>query len=472
MASYIPSTQEERLEMLKAIGLNDFKDLYKDVPQEMLLNDGDLNIPEGMSEMEVGRAVAAMAAKNHVFPVVLRGAGAYDHYIPSIVKYVPAKEEFLTAYTPYQAEMSQGILQSIFEYQSIICELTGMDVSNASVYDGATAAAEAAAMCRDRKRKVTLVSATTNPEVINTIRTYCYGTGDEMRIVPAKDGKTDMAALKEMLGADIASFYVQQPNFFGQFEEAEELGKLVHEAGAMYVMGCNPIALAIMKPPAECGADVAVGEAQPLGMPLSYGGPYLGFMATTTKHLRKLPGRIVGETVDTEGRRAFCLALQAREQHIRREKASSNICSNQALCALTAGVYVSATVQICCLKPIRCCKRQHQTIRSSRQSEPRLRNCWAVTHPYSRELHPAAARMRCSILLRFRTGFMARSLLREQNLWKHLRTVCCSPSLVNVPWLWKTAAMRRKWKTQNCRLSRKSFEPISCAPFLTTCAHR
>ena len=342
MASYIPSTKEERLEMLKVVGLNDYNDLYKDVPAEMLLKDGDLNIPEGMSELEVGRAVSAMAAKNHVFPVVLRGAGAYDHYIPSIVKYIPAKEEFLTAYTPYQAEMSQGILQSIFEYQSIICELTGMDVSNASVYDGATAAAEAAAMCRDRKRKVTLVSATTNPEVINTIRTYCYGTGDEMKIVPAVDGKTDMAALKEMLGADVASFYVQQPNFFGQFEEAEELGKIVHEAGAMYVMGCNPIALAIMKTPAECGADVAVGEAQPLGMPLSYGGPYLGYMATTNKYLRKLPGRIVGQTVDGEGRRAFCLALQAREQHIRREKASSNICSNQALCALTAGVYVSA----------------------------------------------------------------------------------------------------------------------------------
>ena len=342
MASYIPSTKEERLEMLKVVGLNDYNDLYKDVPAQMLLKDGDLNIPVGMSELEVGRAVSAMAEKNHVFPVVLRGAGAYDHYIPSIVKYIPAKEEFLTAYTPYQAEMSQGILQSIFEYQSIICELTGMDVSNASVYDGATAAAEAAAMCRDRKRKVTLVSATTNPEVINTIRTYCYGTGDEMKIVPAKDGKTDMAALKEMLAADTASFYVQQPNFFGQFEEAEELGKLVHEAGAMYVMGCNPIALAIMKTPAECGADVAVGEAQPLGMPLSYGGPYLGYMATLNKHLRKLPGRIVGETVDTEGRRAFCLALQAREQHIRREKASSNICSNQALCALTAGVYVSA----------------------------------------------------------------------------------------------------------------------------------
>ena len=342
MASYIPSTKEERLEMLKVVGLNDYNDLYKDVPAEMLLKDGDLNIPEGMSELEVSRAVSAMAAKNHVFPVVLRGAGAYDHYIPSIVKYIPAKEEFLTAYTPYQAEMSQGILQSIFEYQSIICELTGMDVSNASVYDGATAAAEAAAMCRDRKRHVTLVSATTNPEVINTIRTYCYGTGDEMKIVPAKDGKTDMAALKEMLAADTASFYVQQPNFFGQFEEAEELGKIVHEAGAMYVMGCNPIALAIMKTPAECGADVAVGEAQPLGMPLSYGGPYLGYMATTNKHLRKLPGRIVGETVDGEGRRAFCLALQAREQHIRREKASSNICSNQALCAMTAAVYMGA----------------------------------------------------------------------------------------------------------------------------------
>ena len=341
MGSYVPCTPAERLEMLKAIGLNDYKDLYRDVPSEMYL-DEPLNIPAGMSEMEVGKAVSAMADKNIQFPVILRGAGAYDHYIPSIVKYIPAKEEFLTAYTPYQAEMSQGILQSIFEYQTMICELTGMDVSNASVYDGATAAAEAAAMCRDRKRKVTLVSATTNPEVINTIRTYCYGTGDEMKIVPAKDGKTDMAALKEMLAADTASFYVQQPNFFGQFEEAEELGNLVHAAGAMYVMGCNPIALAIMKSPAECGADVAVGEAQPLGMPLSYGGPYLGFMATTTKHMRKLPGRIIGETVDSKGERCYCLALQAREQHIRREKASSNICSNQALCAMTAAVYMGA----------------------------------------------------------------------------------------------------------------------------------
>ena len=342
MASFIPSTKEERLEMLKAVGLIDYRDLYKDVPAEMLLEDGDLNIPEGMSELEVSRAVSAMAEKNHVFSTVLRGAGAYDHYIPSIVKYIPAKEEFLTAYTPYQAEMSQGILQSIFEYQTGICELTGMDVSNASAYDGATAAAEAAAMCRDRKRKVTLVSGAAHPDAINTIRTYCYGTNDEMIVVPVKDGKTDIEALKELLKADVASVYVQQPNFYGQFEDAEAISELVHANGSLYILGCNPIALGIMKTPREMGADIAVGEAQPLGMPLSYGGPFLGYMATTTKLMRKLPGRIVGQTVDAKGERCFCLTLQAREQHIRREKASSNICSNQALCAFTAGVYMSA----------------------------------------------------------------------------------------------------------------------------------
>ena len=340
MGSYIPSTPAQRQEMLQAIGLSSFRELYGDVPAEMYL-DRPLEIPSGMSELEAGRAVRAMAAKNRVYDVILRGAGAYDHYIPSIVKYIPAKEEFLTAYTPYQAEMSQGLLQSIFEYQTMICMLTGMDVSNASVYDGATAAAEAAAMCRDRKRRVTLVSATTHPDVINTIRTYCYGTGDELRIVPEKDGKTDPNALREMLTADTASFYVQQPNFHGLFEDAEALGAAVHEAGAMYIMGCNPIALAIMKTPRDCGADIAVGEGQPLGLPLAAGGPYLGYMATTEKHMRKLPGRIVGETTDAEGRRAYVLSLQAREQHIRREKASSNICSNEALCALTAGLYMA-----------------------------------------------------------------------------------------------------------------------------------
>ena len=340
MGSYVPSTPAERQQMLEAIGLKDYRDLYKDVPEEMYL-DRPLNIPAGMSELEVRRAVTAMAEKNTRFSTILRGAGAYDHVIPSIVSYIPAKEEFLTAYTPYQAEMSQGVLQSIFEYQTMICELTGMDVSNASVYDGATAAAEAAAMCRDRKRTVTLISGAAHPDTIATVRTYCYGTGHELRVVPCKDGMTDPDALREMLTPDVASFYVQQPNFFGQFEDGEGLGQAVHAAGALYIMGCNPIALGIMKTPRDCGADIAVGEAQPLGLPLSYGGPYLGYMASTSKLMRKLPGRIVGETVDAKGKRAYVLSLQAREQHIRREKASSNICSNEALCALTAGLYLS-----------------------------------------------------------------------------------------------------------------------------------
>ena len=340
MGSYVPSTLAERQQMLEAIGLKDYRDLYKDVPEEMYL-DRPLNIPAGMSELEVRRAVTAMAEKNTRFSTILRGAGAYDHVIPSIVSYIPAKEEFLTAYTPYQAEMSQGVLQSIFEYQTMICELTGMDVSNASVYDGATAAAEAAAMCRDRKRTVTLISGAAHPDTIATVRTYCYGTGHELRVVPCKDGRTDPDALREMLTPDVASFYVQQPNFFGQFEDGEGLGQAVHAAGALYIMGCNPIALGIMKTPRDCGADIAVGEAQPLGLPLSYGGPYLGYMASTSKLMRKLPGRIVGETVDAKGERAYVLSLQAREQHIRREKASSNICSNEALCALTAGLYLS-----------------------------------------------------------------------------------------------------------------------------------
>ena len=338
--SYVPSTPEQRQEMLRAVGVSDYKELYRDVPADMLLTK-PLNLPEGKSELETVRIMTEIAEKNTVFPTILRGAGAYDHYIPAVVRSIPAKEEFLTAYTPYQAEMSQGVLQSIFEYQTMICEITGMDVANASVYDGATASAEAAAMCRDRKRRVTLISGAAHPDVISTVRTYCYGTGDELRIVPAKDGKTDLAALKEMLGDDIASFIGQQPTFYGQFEPAEKIAALVHEAGAMYVMNCNPIALGIMKTPRAFGADVAVGEGQPLGLPMGFGGPYLGFMATTTKYMRKLPGRIVGQTVDSEGERAYVLALQAREQHIRREKASSNICSNEALCALTAAVYLS-----------------------------------------------------------------------------------------------------------------------------------
>ena len=338
--SYVPSTEEQRKQMLQAVGAESYADLYKDVPKEALLN-RPLDLPEGMSELEVSRTLSAMAAKNVSFSTILRGAGAYDHYIPAVVKSIPNKEEFLTAYTPYQAEMSQGVLQSIFEYQTMICEITGMDVSNASVYDGASAAAEAAGMCRSRKRRVTLISGASHPDTINTVRTYCFGTGDELRVVPVKDGKTDPDALREMLTEDVASFYMQQPNFYGQLEDAEALGQIVHDAGAMFVMGVNPITLGIMKTPREYGADVAVGEGQPLGMPLGFGGPYLGFMATTTKNMRQLPGRIVGETTDDKGNRAYVLSLQAREQHIRREKASSNICSNQALCALTAGVYLA-----------------------------------------------------------------------------------------------------------------------------------
>ncbi len=341
MGSYVPGTLSERQEMLRAIGMEREEQLYADVPAQMLLTE-PLNIPSGMSELEVRSRMEALAAENKVYKTVLRGAGAYDHYIPSIVKYVPNKEEFLTAYTPYQAEMSQGILQSIFEYQTMICQLTGMDVSNASVYDGATAAGEAAAMCRDRKRTVTLISAAAHPDVINTVRTYCYGANAELRLVPCKDGRTDLDALKEMLTPDVASMILQQPNFFGQLEDAKAVGEAVHAAKAMFVLSCDPLSLAILPTPKEVGADVMVGEGQCLGLPIAWGGPYLGIMAATSKMMRKLPGRIVGETHDDAGNKAYVLSLQAREQHIRREKASSNICSNEALCALTAGLYMAA----------------------------------------------------------------------------------------------------------------------------------
>ena len=341
MGSYVPSTPAERRDMLDALGLKDERALYADVPAQMLLSDLP-ELPEGKSELEVRREMTALAEQNTRFATILRGAGAYDHYIPSIVSYVPAKEEFLTAYTPYQAELSQGLLQSIFEYQTMICQLTGMDVANASVYDGATAAAEAATMCRDRKRTVTLISAAAHPDVINTVRTYCYGAGCELRLVPVKDGRTDPDALRELLTDDVASFLVQQPNFYGLLEDTKLLGALTHAAKAQYIMSCDPISLAILATPAECGADIAVAEGQSLGLPLGWGGPYLGIMACTQKLMRKLPGRIVGQTEDVQGRRAYVLSLQAREQHIRREKASSNICSNEALCALTAGLYLAA----------------------------------------------------------------------------------------------------------------------------------
>ena len=342
MGSYVPTTAAEREEMLAAIGVDSLEGLYKAVPQEMLLRSGGLNIPEGLSELEVREAVTAMAEKNKVFKTVLRGAGAYRHFIPSVVKSVTSREELLTCYTPYQAEISQGVLQGTFEFQTMICELTGMDVSNACVYDGGTAAAESITMCRDRKRTKAYVSATTDPQVIEVMKTYCFGSDVELTVVPQKDGRTDPEALRSLLGQDAACFYVQQPNFYGLLEEAELLGEITHAAGAKYVMGVNPISLAILNTPAECGADVAVGEGQPLGLDTAFGGPYLGFMTASSAMMRKLPGRIVGQTVDTEGEIGDVLTLSAREQHIRREKASSNICSNQALCAFAAGVYMAA----------------------------------------------------------------------------------------------------------------------------------
>ena len=341
MGSYVPSNQAERQAMLQSLGVSSVKELYDAIPPEVLLN-RELNIPEGKAEMAVRDQMEALAAKNVVFPSVFRGAGAYRHYIPSIAKYIPAKEEFLTSYTPYQAEISQGVLQAIFEFQTDMCELMGMPVANASVYDGSTAAAEAAAMCRERKRQKTLISATAQPDTIQVVRTYCEAANAELVVVPAKDGRTDKDALRQLLDDTTASFYVQQPNYYGLLEDCEELGQIVHEKGAKYIMGCNPIALGMLKTPGECGADVATAEGQPLGMPLSFGGPYLGIMTCTEEMMRKMPGRIVGQTVDAAGERCFVLTLQAREQHIRREKASSNICSNQALCALTATVYLAA----------------------------------------------------------------------------------------------------------------------------------
>lgn len=342
MGSYIPNTPAQRQEMLDAIGVSSLGELYANVPREMLLTAQDLKIPEGLSELEVRQKMTALAAKNRVYPTVLRGAGAYRHFIPAVVKSVASREEFVTAYTPYQAEISQGILQSIFEFQTMICNLTGMDVSNASVYDGATAAAEAIAMCRDRRRSRAYVSACAHPQVIETMQTYCFGSGTQLMIVPEKEGRTDLEALKDMLGEEAACFYLQQPNYYGNLEDAAAIGQVVHAAGAKYIMGVNPIACAVMETPAACGADVAVGEAQPLGLELAFGGPYLGFMTATKGMFRKLPGRIVGQTHDKNGQVGYVLTLTAREQHIRREKASSNICSNQALCAFTAGAYLCA----------------------------------------------------------------------------------------------------------------------------------
>lgn len=339
LGKYVPATSSEQQEMLKTLGLSSLDDLYVDVPQDLKVT--ELNIPAKQSELEVRRHLTELADKNTVFSSVFRGAGAYNHYIPSLVKQIAGKEEFMTAYTPYQAEISQGILQSIFEFQTMICELTGMDAANASVYDGASAAGEAVNMVVGRKKNKVLVASTLHPMTIETIKTYAYGSDVEIELIPEVNGRIDQAALTTLLTKEVAGVLVQQPNYYGLMEEATEIGEQVHQNKSQYILSVNPMAAALTKTAREYGADIAIGEGQPLGLPMSFGGPYLGFMATTDKNLRSLPGRIVGETEDVEGNRAYVLTLQAREQHIRREKAKSNICSNQALCALTASIYMT-----------------------------------------------------------------------------------------------------------------------------------
>ncbi|MBR2539884.1 MAG: aminomethyl-transferring glycine dehydrogenase subunit GcvPA [Mogibacterium sp.] len=342
MGTFIPNTKEEQLQMLNEIGYKDFDDLFKVIPDEAKVK-GELNLPEGLSEIEVDRKVQALANKNVIFRSIFRGAGAYNHYVPSAVDAIANKEEFLTAYTPYQAEISQGILQSIFEYQTMIAEITGMDIANASMYDGASAAAEACWMCKDRRHSTIYVSGAIDERILRVINTYSFGRESKVVVIPAKNGVTDAEALKAALADDPAAscFLMQYPNFYGVVEDAEELCKITKEAGAKFIMYVQPLSLGVLKTPGEIGADIAVGEGQPLGLGLEFGGPYLGFLSTRQENMRQIPGRLIGETVDTRGDRGFVLTIQAREQHIRREKASSNICSNEAWCALRAGIYLS-----------------------------------------------------------------------------------------------------------------------------------
>ena len=304
MGGYLPGTERERRDMLAALGLSSADELFAALPEGVRLK--GLSLPEGLSQQGVERRVRALAAENTVYPTILRGAGAERHFIPAIVNEVASREVFVTAYTPYQPEISQGVLQSIFEYQSMVCDLYDMDVANASVYDGASAAAEAASMCRERARVRVLASGAMNPRYAGTVRTYAAGRPvDE---IPLADGRTDARALKNMLGADAACVLIQQPNYFGLIEDLSELTEIAHAAGAKLAVVYHPLAAALYRTPGECGCDIAVGEGQPLGLPLGFGGPY----------------------------------LQAREQHIRREKASSSVCSNEALCALRAGAYLAA----------------------------------------------------------------------------------------------------------------------------------
>ncbi|MFO7295510.1 MAG: aminomethyl-transferring glycine dehydrogenase subunit GcvPA [Caldicoprobacter sp.] len=343
MGRYIPNTAQDRQDMLEKLGLHSIEQLYEDIPCEVQLKNS-LALPVPLSEMELVNHMRDIAAKNKTVDqyVCFLGAGAYDRYIPSVVRHVLARQEFYTSYTPYQPEISQGTLQAIFEYQTMVCELTAMDVANASMYDGASALAEAVCMaCQATSREKVLVARSVHPQSKEVIGTYSRFRGIKVQEIGYADGRVDMEELKRHMDGDVAAVVVQNPNFFGVIELLDEMAEVVHHYGGLLVVSANPISLAVLKPPGHCGADIVVGEGQPLGNPLNFGGPYLGFMATTQKLMRRMPGRIVGQTVDLEGNRGFVLTLQTREQHIRREKATSNICSNEALNALAATVYLS-----------------------------------------------------------------------------------------------------------------------------------
>ena len=340
--AYFPHTPDDIRQMLQRTGVSSLEDLYADVPEKFIYRK-EYDLPDAMTEMEVRRYFEDLDKSNTKLTVFC-GAGAYDHYTPSAVEYIVSRSEFLTAYTPYQAEISQGTLRYIFEFQSMVCGLTGMDCANASMYDGPTSAAEAMLMCvaSAKKRKRVLVSSSLLPNVLDVVRTYAGYHGLQLDTVCVKDGETSLEDLVEKLsGGDVAGVLVPGINRYGVIEDLSGYADAVHAAGALLAVYSDPSSLAVLKTPGEWGADIACGDAQTLGIPLSFGGPYAGFLACRKDLMRKLPGRIVGATTDADGKRSFVLTLQAREQHIRREKATSNICSNQSLMALFVTVYLS-----------------------------------------------------------------------------------------------------------------------------------
>lgn len=342
--SYIPVTDDDRAEMLEAIGVADVDMLFEQIPEDVRLQ-RLLRLPAGLAEQGVTSLCRGMAAQNRSLDdlTCFLGAGAYDHYIPAVVDDVISRSEFYTSYTPYQPEASQGLLQTIYEYQSMISALMQMDVSNASLYDAATAIGEAAIMAWGiTGRPKALVSRAVHPHYRQVLSTYTSGLGIEIAEAGCVTGATDVSAIRQALDDSVGSVIVQYPNFFGSVEPLGPMAEAAHAAGALLIVCVDPIALGMLTPPGAFGADIVVGEGQPLGIPVGFGGPWLGLFACRQEHVWHLPGRVVGATVDSEGRTAYTLTLQTREQHIRRERATSNICTNQALMALAATVYLSA----------------------------------------------------------------------------------------------------------------------------------